>query len=290
MYKLLYVTEARLDGVDGASINSKNTFKALSSIGRCDAISGSKFAIPEIFSYLNVNYDFLWLRGLFSTFIIENLKNCFTIYDINGIPHEEHKLKGGSKLECPFIQSLQKSCANKADLVKVHTENMKKYFLDIGVSSEFIKIPPIIDISQYSYVRKDLDSGSKINVGYSGNAKDWQGMPTLLEAFESLAEMPNISLSLIGPSERDIPIVSNNISLLNKCSHNEYISKILPKFDIFVVPRPSNLVTETTTPIKLIEAMASGIPVIASDVGGELVNMLNIKEMYYWLSLITQML
>ncbi len=136
MSKLLFVTEESLEDSNGASINSKGTYKALSLIGECDLIEGKRYALPDIFlPKFNSNYDFLWLRGLLSTYCVETLKKSFTIYDINGILHEEHKLKGGSKLECLFIKSLQKRCANNADLVKVHTEDMKKYFLALDCYS-----------------------------------------------------------------------------------------------------------------------------------------------------------
>ncbi|MGC9114362.1 MAG: glycosyltransferase, partial [Candidatus Micrarchaeia archaeon] len=39
-------------------------------------------------------------------------------------------------------------------------------------------------------------------------------------------------------------------------------------FDLFVIPRPHHPSAETTTPIKLVEAMAAGSAILSTNVGG----------------------
>jgi hypothetical protein len=109
MAKIVYVTEANLDGDNGASINSKGTYLALSHIGQCDVISGSKkHSLCKILSKVAIdfefNYDICWTRGIFSSLVIESIKKSFMVYDINGILHEEHKLKRGNHLESSLIE------------------------------------------------------------------------------------------------------------------------------------------------------------------------------------------
>lgn len=94
----------------------------------------------------------------------------------------------------------------------------------------------------------------------------------LLEAFRQLRkEMGNIHLKIVGEGnlykiflkwikENDF---DNEIELLGMITHGQMLFKIYLSSDIFILPSISE-----GTPKVILEAMASGLPVIATEVGG----------------------
>jgi glycosyltransferase involved in cell wall biosynthesis len=56
----------------------------------------------------------------------------------------------------------------------------------------------------------------------------------------------------------------SNVRALGHIPHAE-IGRMYLDHDLCVLPRPRSLLTETVTPMKLLEAMAFGMPILATD-------------------------
>lgn len=95
---------------------------------------------------------------------------------------------------------------------------------------------------------------------FVGHVRKEKGVLEILQAAE---KFPNITFSLVGPVQQDIDKMpySKNVEFLGAQSHDEVI-KILREADIFLFPSYSEGFANA-----LLEAMASGLPIIASDVG-----------------------
>lgn len=115
---------------------------------------------------------------------------------------------------------------------------------------------------------------------YVGHLYGWKGVDTVVEAAE-LSENNNLVFVLIGGTDGDIEkykkIIEekklNNIKLLGRKKKSK-IPKFLKTADVLLLPNTSVSVEsiEYTSPIKMFEYMASGVPIIAS-------NLSSIKEM-----------
>jgi len=126
-------------------------------------------------------------------------------------------------------------------------------------------------------IRKKYNlSESEIVVGYIGTFFDWQGTANIIKAASYvIKEEQNVKFMLVGggPNLRLIQEMilkfnlEKRIILTGVIPHSE-VKDYYYSMDIFVVPRPSSLTTETVTPLKLLEAMAAGRAIIVTNVKG----------------------
>ena len=120
-----------------------------------------------------------------------------------------------------------------------------------------------------------LDSGRWM--GYIGGLQGWQGIDTLIDAYAMVAgALPDVNLLILhGDSQRAVTMVEklilrhnlrSRIMLHSAISHPE-VAGVLKRLEFTTVPladTPRNTV-QGCCPIKLVESMAAGTPVIASD-------------------------
>jgi phosphatidylinositol alpha-mannosyltransferase len=138
---------------------------------------------------------------------------------------------------------------------------------------EYRVIPNGIDIELYAAAR----TGKTIRgrVLFLGRPEPRKGLPALLEAFEGVRRrLPGASLVLAGPTPEELQALAcrgrrmpdrsfEGVTALGRVSHD---AKIRELATAEVLCAPSN--GGESFGIVLIEAMAAGVPVIASDIPG----------------------
>jgi phosphatidylinositol alpha-mannosyltransferase len=134
-------------------------------------------------------------------------------------------------------------------------------------------IPNGIEIERYVAAR----AGQKVpgRVLFIGRPEPRKGLPALLEAFQGLRRrLPNASLVLAGPTPEELQAFADRgrrspdreltgITALGRVSHE---AKIKEMSEAQVLCAPSN--GGESFGIILVEAMAAGLPVVASDIPG----------------------
>jgi glycosyltransferase involved in cell wall biosynthesis len=158
---------------------------------------------------------------------------------------------------------------------KVSSMSQVDNLATIGYPKNRILIIPI-SINTEKITRFKLEEIPEHTFGYFGGLEPWQGIDVLIMAFKSLVlKLPSAVLYIIGDgsmlkdlqrtvSENDL---TSNILFVGKIKREDLWKDYFGKFRIVVIPRQKmNNSIDTILPIKLIEAMAAGKPIIAMDI------------------------
>lgn len=163
----------------------------------------------------------------------------------------------------------------------VVSEHLLTLYQQMGINSlTYIFAPNGVDIDLFTKTKSDHSIWNKhfsIPVGtsvvlYVGHFYAWKGVYTLLDA-ASLID--NSAVVLIGGTPEDFSKVAQYIS--EKKINNVYLHPFVPQYeivpfitsaDILVLPNTAKeeRSLKYTTPIKLFEYMASGTPIVASNI------------------------
>ncbi|MHC1610450.1 MAG: glycosyltransferase family 4 protein [Candidatus Methanospirareceae archaeon] len=136
---------------------------------------------------------------------------------------------------------------------------------DNGNGTELVVIPNGVDISRFHPAEKDegerKDSGRSICIGYLGRLSPEKNIINMIKAVKAL-DVENVSLKIGGTGPLYSRVKRLEDERIKVLGYVEDAPSFYRSLDIFLLP--SKLEAQ---PIALLEAMASGLPIIATDVG-----------------------
>ncbi len=157
----------------------------------------------------------------------------------------------------------------RVDQLVAPSQYMMERYVDAGVSRERVAVIKYgIDVNRFAPVRRQNAVFTLGFIGYLGHHK---GLAVLLEALPCLDNLERVRLLVVGDGEQAdaLKALSGELGLDAQVTFlgridNQAIRSVYDQLDALVVPSiwPEN------SPVTISEAMASGLPVLASDIGG----------------------
>jgi glycosyltransferase involved in cell wall biosynthesis len=154
------------------------------------------------------------------------------------------------------------------DAISVPTRYAARTFTERGIPEGKVFINPYgVELSRFfqSTTGENNEAGRPVRILFVGRVDIRKGIPWLLRAFAPLAK--TAELHVVGPVPKDMRRILDRESLTNVKIHGPVPSTALPEIyksaDIFCLPS-----LEEGFALVLLQAMAAGLPVVASDVSG----------------------
>ena len=183
-------------------------------------------------------------------------------------------------------RALETQLIRRADAVVAICDGLKQDILARGgIAADRVTVAPnAVDASRFTTERRpDRELRSRLGIqdgsavlGFIGSMYPYEGLEFLVRSLPDLLQQEPAACLLIvggGPAEERIRSLADQLGLPGRVvlpgrvPHGE-VGRYYDLVDLFVYPRLSMRLTELVTPLKPLEAMASGRIVVASDVGG----------------------
>ncbi|GAB3107307.1 hypothetical protein GCM10027055_02690 [Janibacter alkaliphilus] len=204
------------------------------------------------------------------------------IYEVRGFIEETWRSRGGDPAadEYRLFKRAETECMHAADAVVTLSASMREDILDRGVPQErvhvvgnavgddFVGEPPAAD-----ELRAELGLAPEdVVYGVVSTLNGYEGVDLLLEAVARLREQPGHERARVlvvgdGPARAELAAAAagrDDVILTGAVPHAQ-VRRYHAAIDVFCVPRRRTPVTELVPPLKPLEALATGRPVVLSD-------------------------
>jgi PEP-CTERM/exosortase A-associated glycosyltransferase len=197
-----------------------------------------------------------------------------------GVDHQTYS-QGSWKYN--LIRALETWTCRQSAQVAVLCNGLKGDLIQRGIPRDKLTIVwNGVDPGDFLGSEPDLETAKSLGVagkkvlGYIGSFYRYEGLDLLVRAVEKLVtSRKDIVLVLAGGGEMEQELRDQvvELKLVDKVIFtgripHEKIPAMYSMIDIVVYPRYSMRLTELVTPLKPLESMAMGKPIVASDIGG----------------------
>ncbi|HAN18996.1 MAG: hypothetical protein A2X13_11625 [Bacteroidetes bacterium GWC2_33_15] len=223
----------------------------------------------------NINeYDIIhghsgYNNGISAYLIAKKFKKKF-IYDLHALSIDNIK-KGTLKYK--IAKRMESFLIRKAEVLITIDPELKKYIINkYGISEDKIfSTPNGIDSDLFSKNTKlnkeDFAGNGKFVIGID-NSKSIENFQFILKNIDQIiAVFPDVFFVVFGDKNSNLEYDPEYFKFLPKIKFKE-MADYYSILDLFIMPRIRNNMTETITPLKILEIMSCEIPVLVSNVNG----------------------
>ncbi|GAB2929786.1 TIGR04063 family PEP-CTERM/XrtA system glycosyltransferase [Rheinheimera gaetbuli] len=185
-----------------------------------------------------------------------------------------------------LTRALETYVAKKANAVTTICEGLRRDLISRGISADKITvIPNAVDPQQFQQINSkntalqaEFQLQGKAVLGFLGSFYAYEGLDLLIKALPLIRQkIPSATLLLVGGGPQELALkqlvtelnLNDAVIMPGRVAHSE-VMQYYSLVDLLVYPRKAMRLTELVTPLKPLEAMAQGMRLLASDVGGHL--------------------
>jgi PEP-CTERM/exosortase A-associated glycosyltransferase len=172
----------------------------------------------------------------------------------------------------------------RADAVTTICDGLRDDIVGRGIRADKITVipnavslvAPLADAADGAGLAARLGLRTNCVIGFIGSFYAYEGLALLLQALPTmLAGCPTLRLLLVGGGPQEVALralvaelkLDAAVIFAGRVPHAQ-VGQYYRLIDVLVYPRLKMRLTDLVTPLKPLEAMAHGRPLLASDVGG----------------------
>lgn len=206
------------------------------------------------------------------------------VYEVRGLwelTAAQRTVTGETSERFEQTRDLEIMVAREADAILAINESLKQELVRRGVPADRIAIAPnSVDVERFKPIERDgelkemLGLGDRFVAGFIGSVVDYEGLDDAVDAL-ALLERGGVRAAILivggGAAEEAIAARARERGLEELVIMTGRVGPdVVPRYysiiDVAIFPRKPSSVTETVSPLKPLEAMAMGKPVVASNV------------------------